>query len=69
MAAGQIVEIPALIVHQWLDEWDEVVFTEQARRRKPDPYFYLFAIEAEALRRLSNIYRHCLAGWQQHRAG
>lgn len=50
-------EISALVIHQWLREWDEVRFSEQERRRKPDPYFYVFTMAAQRLRKLSNIYR------------
>jgi DGQHR domain-containing protein len=57
MASPSRADVPALIVHQWLADWDQVGFSDDARRRKPDPYFYLFALDAQLLRRLSNIYR------------
>lgn len=53
-------EIPTLIVHQWLNEWDEVTFSkpkEKGTRHKPEPHFYLFSLQANLLRKLSGIYR------------
>jgi len=49
--------VPALIVRQWLAEWDDIRFSESARRRQPPPHFYLFAMKAADLRRLSAVYR------------
>jgi len=49
--------IPALIVHQWLEMWNNVQFSPDERRRKPDPHFYVFSMSANTLRRSSNIYR------------
>jgi hypothetical protein len=48
--------IPTLKVHQWLDEWNEVLFDTKMRRTKPEPFFYLFSINAKALRALCGIY-------------
>jgi DGQHR domain-containing protein len=50
-------EIPALVVHQWLPEWDDVRFSAEDRRRKPEDHFYLFALPAYWLRTLSDVYR------------
>ena len=50
-------EINALVVHQWLDEWNQVHFSEQEHRLKPQPTFYLFKLPALLLWRLSDIYR------------
>lgn len=50
-------KIIALIVKQWLDEWDQVKFGQEERRRKPDSHYYLFSLSAQRLRRLSQIYR------------
>ena len=62
-------EIPALKLHQWLPEWDEVPFPEVGRRRKPDPYFYLFALSATQLRSLSGVYRRRADGPRAQDAG
>ena len=51
------LEIPAIVVHQWLSEWDMVQFSEESHRRKPTPHFYVFSLPAHLLRRLSGIYR------------
>lgn len=58
------LEVTALIVHQWLKEWDEVKFSddEALRRRKPEPYFFVFSLSAKYLRRLSNVYRRRATG-------
>lgn len=50
-------EIDALVVNQWLEEWNQVHFSEQEHRRKPQPTFYLFKLPALLLWRLSDIYR------------
>lgn len=50
-------ELPALKVRQWLSEWDEINYSPEARRRKPDPHFYIFSIPAVELRRLCGIHR------------
>jgi len=49
-------EVVALKVHQWLDEWEKVIFNPTAHRRRPDPYFYLFTLSAAKLRALSDIH-------------
>lgn len=48
---------PALVVSQWLRNWDKVRFDESAKRGKPEPRFYLLSIPAQELRRLSEIHR------------
>ena len=53
--------LPALQVHQWLREWDKVKWDKSAWRRRPEPVFYLFSIDAELLRKLSGIYRRSAA--------
>ena len=55
--AAKLKEVQALIVHQWLNEWDDVYFTKLEHRKKPDPIFYLFTLPATYLRKLSAIYR------------
>jgi DGQHR domain-containing protein len=49
--------IPALVVKQWLPEWDDAKFDPEPPRRKPEPRFYLFSISAYDLKRLTGIYR------------
>lgn len=49
--------IPAIVVHQWLDEWNEVEFDDAQRRRQPEPRFYLFTLSAGRLRALANVSR------------
>ena len=50
-------KIPALIVHQWLSEWDDVKYTDAEHRREPPHEFYVFAMPAAMLRKLSKVYR------------
>jgi hypothetical protein len=56
MPASSFQRVPALIVNQWLKEWDEVNFAVPELRRKPEPRFYIFSLPAHMLRRLSGIY-------------
>lgn len=53
------IDIPAIAVHQWLlPEWDDIVYGGQdARRAKPEPFFYVFSISAFLLKRLTGVYR------------
>lgn len=55
-------EVVAFKVHQWLKEWEKVPFDAKARRRRPDPHFYLFTLSALDLKALSGIYRRTTAG-------
>lgn len=54
---GTSNSIPALIVHQWLEEWDAVNFSDLEQRERPPAYFYSFSLSANELRRLSQVYR------------
>lgn len=54
--------VSALVVHQWLEEWDYVIFSEQGYRRKPAPYFFMFNLPAQKLRKLSKTYRRQAEG-------
>jgi DGQHR domain-containing protein len=49
--------IPALIVKQWLSEWDEAKFEPVPPRGKPEPQFYVCSIPAYELKKLTGIYR------------
>ena len=51
----QDLEIPALKVNQWLTKWNEVPFLEK-HRKKPQPFFYVFTVNATMLKRLSKVY-------------
>jgi hypothetical protein len=55
--ASTSLRIAAARVRQWLPEWDDVVFDDKQRRRKPQPHFFLLSIQAGLLRRLSGISR------------
>lgn len=50
-------ELIAIKVHQWLEEWEKVKFSEKEFRRKPEPHFYLFTLSATNLKALAGIYR------------
>ncbi len=54
---GNDRSVLAIKVHQWLKEWDNVIFDEKQHRRKPEPHFYLFSLSAVDLKALSGIYR------------
>ncbi len=50
-------KINALVVKQWIeDEWDKIV-TDDDLRRKPEPHFYVFSVNAITLKRLTGVYR------------
>jgi DGQHR domain-containing protein len=49
--------IPALRVQQWLKAWDQVDFSPEEHRRKPETSFLLFSLPAHDLRRLCGIRR------------
>ncbi len=49
--------VPALIVNQWLPEWEGAKYEPAPPRAKPEPHFYIFSISAYDLKRLTGIYR------------
>lgn len=49
-------EIKALKVNQWLNDWDDIDF-KKAMRQKPDPFFFIFKIDARLLKRISDVHR------------
>ncbi len=49
------LEINAIKVNQWLNDWNDVQFVQKSRK-KPQPYFYVFSINANVLKRLSKVY-------------
>ncbi len=48
--------VPALKVHQWLDEWDEIDWRVEENRSKPQKCFFQFNMPAPQLRALCGIY-------------
>ncbi|MEZ4830291.1 MAG: DGQHR domain-containing protein [Bacteroidia bacterium] len=49
-------KIPVFKTHQWLNDWDDIDFS-QPMRRKPEPYFYIFNMDIRLLKHLSDIHR------------
>jgi hypothetical protein len=58
-------EVTAMKVSQWLKDWEEIPFTKEAFRRKPDPFFYIFKIAAGDLKALSGIQKRTTEGGLQ----
>src|ERR1700686_3628157 len=54
--------IPALVVRQWLPDWEKVAFSPKAHRRRPEEHFYLFTLPASWLKALSGISRRSTQG-------
>jgi DGQHR domain-containing protein len=54
--------IPALVIRQWLPDWDKVEFSPKSHKRKPEPNFYLFTLPASWLKALSGINRRSAQG-------
>ncbi|MCY1694862.1 DGQHR domain-containing protein [Curtobacterium sp. SL109] len=50
-------KFPAIVVRQWLDEWNEIDFDPAAFQSRPPEHFLMTSIPARTLRRLSNTYR------------
>src|SRR5579862_5242995 len=61
-----IRQVRAIKVHQWLGEWNKVHFQKGKYRAKPEPYFYVFALDAHELRALSGIERRTTSGRLSH---
>jgi hypothetical protein len=49
-------EIPMLEVNQWMNDWDDVRFDDELRK-KPQPKFYLLSIDARLLKKISDVHR------------
>lgn len=49
--------LPALIVRQWLSDWNKVDFSETEWRRKPAGHFFVFSMPASDLLSLSAVPR------------
>jgi DGQHR domain-containing protein len=50
-------ETKALVVKQWMNEWDKVAFDETKKRKKPASNFLLLSIPAQVLKKLSDVKR------------
>ncbi len=61
------MKIPAMVVKQWLPEWEQVEFDAKRGRKKPRPQFYLFTMNAKHLHSLCGIYRRTLQKDTTHR--
>lgn len=55
-------QVPALVVKQWLPEWDDVEFDKAAFRRKPRNHFLVVSLGASEVRRLTGIQRRSPTG-------
>ena len=55
-------QVRALTVHQWLPEWDDVLFSVEGYRRKPPESFLLLSLDASEVRRLADIQRRTPSG-------
>lgn len=64
MKQDQPREIPALRVKQWLPEWEEVKWIDEARQSKPLDHFYLFSLQASELKSLSQVHRRSVKSGQ-----
>lgn len=51
------MKIPALIVKQWLKDWEKINFEGSEHRSRPEDKFYIFSISATRLKRLAGIQR------------
>lgn len=50
-------EITTYKVDQWLKEWDDINFAADEMRKKPNPFFIMFKMDARLLKRLSDVHR------------
>lgn len=55
-------EVLAIKVHQWLNEWENVQWSPEHHKAKPEKHFYLFTLAANQLKALSGIQRRTTAG-------
>lgn len=49
-------EISMLEVNQWMNDWDDVSFDDESRKR-PQPKFFMLSIDARLLKKLSDVHR------------
>ena len=50
-------EIKTYKVKQWLTYWNEIDFSEEEMRKRPDPFFLMFKMDARLLKRLADVHR------------
>jgi len=54
MAKKNETELTAIKVEQWLNDWNNVVYGSKGRK-KPNPFFYVFSVKADTLKKLSKF--------------
>jgi DGQHR domain-containing protein len=59
----------ALIVKQWMQEWDKVSFDGERKRTKPPQNFLIFSLPAKVLKRLSDVNRREVSQDRKHDKG
>lgn len=60
--------VSAIKVSQWLKDWDQVQFSSDDHRRKPEPHFYIFSLSASEMRSLCGISRRSTSKLQARAA-
>tara|TARA_A100000171_G_scaffold27215_1_gene25387 strand:+ start:2735 stop:4918 length:2184 start_codon:yes stop_codon:yes gene_type:complete len=50
-------EFKAFKVNQWLKDWDDIDFSSEEMRSKPQPFYLMFKMDARLLKRLSDVHR------------
>lgn len=65
MARRDNLRVPAIKVRQWNPAWEKVEYDEDSNRRLPQRHFYIFALNARDLRRLTGIHRRDTRGMAQ----
>lgn len=48
-------KVSAIVVKQWLHEWDQIPRLNTLNRKKPEPKFYIFSLPALLLKRLYGV--------------
>src|SRR6185312_13057278 len=56
-SSSPVQTVAALKVHQWLEQWNDIVYDGAQNQARPKPHFYMFSMPAAQLRALSGIYR------------
>jgi hypothetical protein len=52
--------VPCIKVSQWLKDWDNFEYDKAKRRKRPEPHFYVFSIDAHELKTLTGINRRAV---------
>ena len=50
-------EFKAFKVNQWLRDWDDIDYSSEEMRSKPEPFYVMFKMDARLLKRLSDVHR------------